>query len=136
MATHHGPDTYVIDIEFCHGDSAAYYQAHIRKAGIHKSILASGIGSDVTQAILQAAKQLAGEDTTPWHTPTEEQKNCVLCGVTIFNKDERWVNPNGRVVEVAEMHGDLKPMYGTSDIQVNGGFVHAQCGITAGWSVS
>lgn len=106
---------------------------------IQKEVLAAGNHvDDPAQAILLAAKQLAGEDTTPWHTPGQPQKNCVLCGETMYqDRYDVWCDARtGNPVEIAEMHGALKPMYGTADIQVSDGFCHAQCGINAGWEVS
>jgi hypothetical protein len=116
------------------------YEAKIR-AGITGAggVLATGTHeNDPAQAILLAAKQLAGEGTMPWHTPGQPQKNCVLCGETMYqDRYEVWCDARtGNPVEVAEMHGALKPMYGTTDIQVSDGFCHAQCGINAGWEVS
>lgn len=135
---------YIVLVEHVSGN---VYKASIRKPE-HKdrtpwraggtNIVAAGQADDETKAILNAAKQLAGEDTTPWYEddPGTKTLACKLCGETIIQTDEGFQNLQGQPVEVGEMHGALKPLFGTTDLQTNGGLVHASCGIEAGWEVS
>lgn len=61
------------------------------------------------------------------HSEDERERlgRCCLCGEDFEADDER-----------GEMAGVPKPLWGTSDVQIASGIVHAQCGREAGWGVA